>query len=136
MAAHLQDALAVMRLCDSELAEAFFSQKNLDRIQRELIDIVRSKTGVTIGRQSDREVVGIMQGVYEAFSSHAGGSQEIERLDDIVLDIVVEQCVSGLQAYQVYLKDASTLAEPLERGVFATIKGERSLQYAQPGIPR
>lgn len=135
-AGHLENALAVMRLCGHETAETFFSERNLDYIQRELVRIVKTKTGLTIDRQSDRELVGIMQGVYEAFATHTSNCAEIERLNDIVLDIAAEQCIAGVEAYQVYLKDASTLPEPLERGIFASIKGERSLDYGQPGIPR
>jgi hypothetical protein len=123
-----------MALCSTSLSDAFFSKKNVDVIQRQLAQRVRAKTGHTISRQSDVELMGIMRGVYEGFGNNTGGDQEIKRLNDIVLDIVVTQVISGIEGYLAYLKDASTMPEPLSRGTFASIKGERSLEYRVPNI--
>jgi len=115
--------------CDTDLSRAFFSKTNLDGIQKQLIKQVHRATGYTVDRQSDVEVTGIMKGVYEAFSNNEGGKEEIKRLNKIALEILVEQVTSGVKGYLVYLKDASTMPEPLSRGTFASIKGDRSIEY-------
>jgi hypothetical protein len=129
MANYVREASTIMRQCETPLSRGFFSEANVDTIQAELIRRVRQKTGETIGRQSDREVVGIMRGVYEGYTTNTGGNREIKRLNAIVLDIVVDQCVAGVKGYLTYVKDASTMPEPLSRGTFASIKGERTLEY-------
>ena len=124
-----RESLAIMQLCPTPLSTAFFGQKNVDAIQKRLATIVFKKTGHKISRQSDAEVIGVMRGVYEGYSNNAGGSAEITRLNDIVMEILVDQVVAGVQAYVTYVKDASTMPEPLARGTFASIKGERALEY-------
>lgn len=125
----LREATAIMQLRPDQLSTAFFSDKNVDEIQKQLADVVFDRTGKRIGRQSDVELLGIMQGVYDAFSRHTGGKKEIRRLNAIVLDIVIDQVISGIDAYLTYIKDASTMPEPLDRGIFASIKGKNSLEY-------
>lgn len=127
--AYVREATAILQQCETPLSRAFFSQKNMDAIQSRLIEAVKQKTGHVIGRQSDREVFGVMVGVYQGYSSNKGGSAEIERLNLMVLDIVIDQCVAGVQGYLGYVKDASTMPVPLSRGTFASIKGERTLEY-------
>jgi len=124
-----------MQKCSTPLSVEFMSDKNLDVIQRRLAQQVKSETGKTISRQSDVELRGIMESVFEAFGDISGGKKEIRRLNDVVLDIVVKQVVAGIESYLMYLKDASTLPEPLSRGTFASMKGERNLQYRAPGVP-
>lgn len=126
---YTREAATIMQLRPTKLSNVFFSKKNIDSIQKQLADEVYDRLGKRIDRQSDTELLGIMQGVYNAFSRHTGGKQEILRLNDIVLDIVVEQVVSGVKAYTAYMKDTSTLPEPMERGVFASVKGKNSLEY-------
>lgn len=129
MANYVREASTIMRQCETPLSRVFFSEANVDDIQSALINTVKQKTGETIGRQSDREVVGIMRGVYEGYSTNYGGTPEVKRLNAIVLDIVVDQCVAGVKGYLSYVKDASTMPEPLSRGTYASIKGERTLEY-------
>lgn len=121
--------MATLYRCETDLSRAFFSKTNLDAIQKELKVQIHRATGHVIDRQSDTEVTGIMKGVYDAFSNNEGGKEEIKRLNDIVLDILVEQVKAGVQGYLTYLKDASTMPQPLSRGTFASIKGERSIEY-------
>ena len=125
------EAAKFMQLCPTQLSRDFFSDSNVDEIQCQLADRVAAATGHTISRQSDAEILGIMRGVFEAFSDHHDRRRrrEVRRLNEIVLDIVVDQVITGVQAHLQYITDASTIAEPLSRGVFASIKGSRSLQY-------
>lgn len=124
-----REATAVMRLCTHPMSTVFFSKANVDELQTRLAQAVKARTGYLIDRQSDTELLGIMRGVYEAFSKHSGGKKEIARLNEIVLEIVIDQVVAGVEGYLGYLKDASTMPEPLDRGTFASIKGERTLEY-------
>lgn len=124
-----RQAVDVLRICPTELTKLFFSKSNVDAIQRRLAKDVKAKTGHSIDRQSDTEIHGVMRGVFSMFSQNVGGSEEVERLNAIVLEIITEQVISGIAGYLNYIKDASTLPEPLSRGTFASIKGEKSLEY-------
>jgi hypothetical protein len=127
--AYEREATAILQLCDTPLTKRFFSKQNVDRIQTRLAKIVNTKTGYMIDRQSDTEILGIMRGVYDMFSDNVDASEELARLNDIVLEILTTQVVSGVDAYLQYLRDASTLPEPMSRGSFASIKGGKTLEY-------
>jgi hypothetical protein len=116
-----RQAVDVLRICPTELTKLFFSKSNVDAIQRRLAKDVKAKT--------DTEIHGVMRGVFSMFSQNVGGFEEVERLNAIVLEIITEQVISGIAGYLNYIKDASTLPEPLSRGTFASIKGEKSLEY-------
>ena len=130
----MADAHKIMQLCRTPLSDAFFSQSNVDALQVRAARAVKARTGHSIDRQSDREILGIMQGIFEAYSNNVLSKKEIARLNDIVLDVVVDQVSAGVKAYLSYLVDASTLPEPLARGTFASIKGSRAVEYPMPGV--
>lgn len=124
------------RECNSDLSLAFLSCANVDRIQAALAQRAFDKTGQRIGRQSDAELKLIMQSIYDAFGDAyaKNAKKEVRRLNEIVLEITLEQVVTGIESYLQYYKDASTLPEPLDRGEFATIKGTKVLENTQIGF--
>ena len=127
---YLQSVYKSMHMCDSPLSKAFFSVSNINDLQDNIQYIIRKETRHNIDRQSDRELIAIMKGVFEAFAAdqYNAARAEIKRLNLIVLDIVVDQVKEGINGYLTYLQDASTLPEPLSRGQFASIRGENTLE--------
>lgn len=117
----------------SPLTEAYYAPANLDAVQRRLQRAIKAK-GYAISRQSDVEVTGVMRGVFENYSTNDVSSDarvirdEIKRLNQIVHEALVDQVMTGIEQYLGYVKDASTLPEPLSRGVNASIKGDRALE--------
>ena len=115
------------------LNHAYFGKANVDAVQRALIAAMRAK-GHVIDRQSDNEVLGVMRGVFESYSTNADTADpkyiapEIARINAIVHKVLVDQVTTGIQQYLGYIKDASTLPEPLSRGVNASSKGDNFLQ--------
>lgn len=107
----------------NQVLELFFSAKNIDALQNALVDLIYKSTGVTISRQSERDLLGIMHFMYNAHASAAcSGSvvQEVRRLNKYVLEEYVDSVKSGMLMYIHYLKDASTLPTPIDRSVSTT----------------
>jgi len=119
-----------MHVCESPLSSVFFSEANIDTLQDDIIAIVRDEARHEIDRQSDQELISIMKGVFEAFAQNTNSTsaKEVERLNLIVLDIVIEQITEGISSHLKYLQDASTLPEPLSRGKFMSARGEKQLE--------
>lgn len=126
---YLTEATAMIRQCDTPLSKLFFTVDNVNVIQASLHHIVKQRTGYSIDRQSDVELVQIMRSVYEAFADnvYVASQTEVSRLDAIVLDIVASQAIEGSVLYLQYLHDASNMYTPLDRGVNPSIKGEKQL---------
>jgi hypothetical protein len=127
--AYLDKATAMLRQCDTPLSTVFFTIENVTVLQNTLYHIVKQQTGYSIDRQSDVELIQVMRSVYEAFADNVydPSEDEIQRLDAIVLDIVSSQVVEGTKQFMQYIHDASTMHDPLSRGVNASIKGENQL---------
>lgn len=124
----LRDAMRSLRQTDSPLAALFFDAANLDAVQGALVREVAAK-GFTVSRQSDREVTLVMRSMYESFArepsrpTNKALGAEVERLNAVVLEVLVEQVLAGAQQFLDYIRDASTLPEPIDRGVNPSIKG-------------
>jgi hypothetical protein len=102
---------------------AFFSQGNVDAIQRQLRDVIRTRMGYVIDRQPDEHLLIIMRYVYMNESRNTGGDAEVRRLNQLVLKEVVPQVASGVLQYLAYLRDASRLPTPIPRAQATSIKG-------------
>ncbi len=117
------------------LNTAFFGTKNIDHLQSRIISVIKQKTGMTIGRQSDDELLVVMRNVYMsagALRRSGGVAREVSRLNEAVLRIAVPNVGAGLAAYLGYVRDASRLPEPLPRGEQTSIKGQLTATLFRP----
>lgn len=110
----------IYRQTDNVLLSTFMSEKNIDVLQEALAEAVRTHTGYSISRQSDRDLIGIMNSVYQEHGLTACGNQTVSDLNQWVLTEAVPNVLSGIQSYVLYVRDASTLPEPLARSVSTT----------------
>lgn len=119
-----------LRVQMTPLNRAFFSKKNLDRIQARLRQVIQQKLGYGISRQSDDQLLIIMRAVYMQHGDHLPDSvgAELARLNDIVVAESAPIIAANVRAYLVYLEDASRIPPPLERSVNTSIKGTRTLE--------
>ena len=114
---------------------AFFGTSNIDALQGRIVSVIKQKTGMSIGRQSDDELLVVMRNVYmSAGALRRSGSvgREVSRLNEQVLRIAVPNVGAGLAAYLGYVRDASRLPEPLARGEQTSIKGEKTTALFRP----
>lgn len=114
---------------------AFFGTKNIDTLQNRIVGVIKQKTGMSIGRQSDDELLVIMRNVYMsagALRRSGDVSREVARLNEGVLRIAVPNVGAGLAAYLGYVRDASRLPDPLPRGEQTSIKGEKTTALFRP----
>lgn len=126
---------ATMGQCVSPLSAAFFSKENMNRIQVELRDRIRCKTGQTIDRQSEEHLLVIMRALYALHAQNPAETSavpaEVARLNEIVLADIVPMVASNLAAYLGYVRDASTLPAPLERGMNTSRRGADTFSMFQ-----
>lgn len=112
----------------TDVSERFFSQANIDHLQRRLQQEIRKHMGYTIDRQSDEQLLIVMRYVYMQSGRHDGGTREVARLNDLVLREIVPQVGSGLAQYLGYLRDASTLPTPIARAQATSIRGTKTAE--------
>jgi hypothetical protein len=132
---HIRPALQSMHQCQSPLASLFFSKSNIAHVQVRLREIIQQKTGYTIAPQSENDLSVIMRGIYIEYNTNPplGASSstlqhEVNRLNELVLKDIVPMVATNMAQYLGYIKDASSLPPPLERGQATSIKGQKTFQ--------
>lgn len=110
----------IYRQVDNPLLTEFTSEANIQRIQDELVRRVYRATGHKISHQSERDLMGIMNVVYQAHGNTSCAKQTTASLNAIVVEQALERVINGIQSYLLYVRDASTLPAPLPRSVSTT----------------
>lgn len=114
------------------LNSVFFSDANIDVLQRKIHDRVYSLSGgkYSISRQSDDELRVIMRSYYLMFSRNDPNTvaQELEELNDRVVTFAGSKIYSEVDFHMFYRKDleefAPPIANPVNTGVMGTRTGE------------
>ena len=114
---------------DTDTSKLFFSDSNVEKLQRLMKRNVQKQTGKTIGPQSPEHLVTIMHHVLKEHSvnSNSRASSNVDYLNKKVLEITVPMIVEGISQHEAYIRDASQMHVPMERSVNTSIKGENSL---------
>lgn len=115
-------------LQETDVSRMFFGRANVERLQKRLRYEIKKRTGYVIDRQSDEQLMIVMRFVYVMASRNAGGGEEVERLNELVMREVVPQVGAGLEQYLGYLRDASTLPTPIDRAEATSVRGTKSLE--------
>jgi hypothetical protein len=121
----------------------FFSKENVENVQKLVRMVVFKHTKETIDYQSNEELLVIMRSIFLAFSKHPKlidesmsdkekkgllklYTNEVDRLNQLVIDTCVPLIVSQLQQYLVYLHDSSSPLRVMEKPLSTSVKGTRN----------
>lgn len=107
------------------LIREYFSEKNLDAVQAALASEVKRLTGFKIDRQSDDSMLIVMRAIFADHAIHQPKNvgAEVARLDRGVISAVIDGVISNITAHLAYLRDASRMRTPMERGAATSTKG-------------
>lgn len=100
------------------LSELYFSQNNIQIIQNGLKAGVyeMSNQRITIPNQNIDNLKIIMKSIFLQFCNHSTNvTNEISRLNKLVLDDCVPRVYNNALFYNKYLQDVSSIAKPLDR---------------------
>lgn len=129
----------------SVLLNFYFSVDNVEYLQKRMVDDIKEIKGVDISTQSKDELLIIMRNNYQralnGWLPHTGDKDgvyprgetpcsletRLSRLNKATLEETEKQIISGIDMYQNYYKDASSLPMPLERSTYTSAKGSRIL---------
>ena len=124
------------------LSQMFFSSKNMQNIQNILRFLVHKHANVVIDNQSPEELLIIMRSVYLEYSSHPEVidsnsptellqkalpkyTNEVARLNEIVVNQIVPRLLSQLQQYMDYIRDATQQPYIMDRPTNDSVAGQK-----------
>jgi hypothetical protein len=115
----------------TEVSKLFFSLKNIDLLQQGIRNKILNVTNgkINISRQSDDELKIIMRSIYFQYGQNRNENikEQVLDLNTRVIEWSVPEIISNFKQSQQYIKDISTLPEPLERSVLPSKKGTKTL---------
>ena len=107
---------------ETALSDIFFSDMNMDAIQKSVRYKVHENTSKVIAKQSENTLYIIMRSImlqYGNFKVSANNLvNEIQNLNKMVIDYSSGNITSNVRQYMGYLDDIQTLPVPLERAMY------------------
>lgn len=117
-------------LSTNKLQELFFSEQNIDIIQKLLTYHVKLQSNGRhqIGRQSDNELKIVMKSIYLQYGKNADNNinTQVKELNAYVLDYCIPLILSNIEQYIIFKKDVSTLPVPLDNPKYTSASGTRT----------
>lgn len=133
---YLQSALSMLRVEPDAILEKFFSEKNVDNLQNEIIKGVKRDTGIKISRQSDKELLNMMIFVFENNKLsvlHKPVNTAVSELNTRVLHTAVPMVGSNASSQAKYIQYISKPREPIPLGISTSSRGKQLREF-QPGL--
>ena len=104
-----------LKQTETPLNKLFFSEFNIQIVQKAIRQAFKNKTGVSIDYQNASDLYAIMRVV---FINNAGNhfekvNEQVRAMNSIVIKTVLPQIQSGVAQYMGYIRDIDTLVVPL-----------------------
>lgn len=117
------------------LYDAFFSQDNIDRINRMIHDEVLDKSGFRVQPQNQYDLFNLMQSVYSVNNVNPTEALDgqVRWMNTLVSQKATRQIVSGIMMNQQYQRDIRQLPVPPLLPVSTTQYGKKFSTDSRPG---
>ena len=111
------------------VSRTFFSNDNVERIQREIVNNVYNKSKKVISRQSYQELQIIMKSIYLQYSRNLPYDieQQVFTLNKYVIDECVSIIIPNVTQYNKYIIDITGPIPIMPRSINVSNKGDKSL---------
>lgn len=118
--------LRTMRQTETPLSALFFSDFNLRRLQNDIRSTFKTKTGIAIDYQNQRDVLTLMRMIFinNSYNPYGNLPEQVKLMNSLVVDKAMEQIGTGISEYIGYMKDISTPLIPEARPINTSYYGE------------
>ena len=119
--------LNTLKQCPTPLNTLFFSEFNMNLLQRGIRQSFRDQTGVSIDYQNPSDLYSIMRVVFinNSGDPNANVQEQVKYMNGIVIKTASGQIQTGVSQYMGYVHDIDTLAVPIDRPVNTTTYGKK-----------
>ena len=128
--------LNTLKQCPTPLNTLFFSEFNMNLLQRGIRQSFRDQTGVSIDYQNPSDLYSIMRVVFinNSGDPNANVQEQVKYMNGIVIKTASGQIQTGVSQYMGYVHDIDTLAVPIDRPVNTTTYGKKFGKSEQIGL--
>ena len=103
-----------MKQTETPLNKVFFSDFNIQIVQKSIRQAFKNKTGVSIDYQNAGDLYAIMRVVFinNAGNHYANVNEQVKFMNSVVIKTTLPQIQSGVAQYMGYIRDIDTLVVP------------------------
>jgi hypothetical protein len=103
-----------MKQTETPLNKVFFSDFNIQVVQKSIRQAFKNKTGVSIDYQNASDLYAIMRVVFinNAGNHYANVNEQVKFMNSVVIKTTLPQIQSGVAQYMGYIRDIDTLVVP------------------------
>lgn len=119
--------VSTLKQSETPLNKLFFSEFNINLIQRGIRQYFYDKTGISIDYQNIRDVFVIMRTVFINNSGDPYNNIEaqVKYMNEKVIETAYSQIQTGVSQFVNYIKDSESLAVPLAQPVNTSNRGNK-----------
>ena len=128
--------LNTLKQCPTPLNTLFFSEFNMNLLQRGIRQSFKDQTGVAIDYQNPSDLYSIMRVVFinNSGDPNANVQEQVKYMNGIVIKTASGQIQTGVSQYMGYVHDIDTLAVPIDRPTNTTTYGKKFGKTEQIGL--
>ena len=128
--------LNTLKQCPTPLNTLFFSEFNMNLLQRGIRQSFKDQTGVAIDYQNPSDLYSIMRVVFinNSGDPNANVQEQVKYMNGIVIKTASGQIQTGVSQYMGYVHDIDTLAVPIDRPVNTTTYGKKIDEIQKIGL--
>jgi len=116
-----------LQQCDTPLNTLFFSEFNINLLQRGIRQAFKNKTGIAIDYQNPDDLYGIMRMVFinNAGDHNAAVKQQVQVMNARVIETALSQIQTGVSQYIAYAEDIDSTRTLLDRPTNTSTVGKK-----------
>ena len=113
--------------CETPLNTLFFSEFNVNLLQRGIRQTFKNKTDIAIDYQNTDDLYGIMRMVFINNSGdyYNNVNGQVKELNTRVINTAISQIQTGVSQYIAYARDIDTISVPLDQPVNTSTTGNK-----------
>lgn len=116
-----------IKQCQTPLNTLFFSEFNINLIQRAIRQQFKNETGISIDYQNEDDIFAIMRVVFinNASEHYKNVNAQVKFMNEMVMKTALSQIKTGVSQYVSYVRDIDTLSMPIDRPVSTSTFGNK-----------
>lgn len=119
--------LSSIQQCETPLNTLFFSEFNMNLLQRGIRQAFKNSSGISIDYQNPDDLYSIMRVVFISNSGdhYSNINEQVKFMNSRVIQTAMSQIQTGVSQYIAYANDIDTISQPMDRPVNTSTVGKK-----------
>lgn len=116
-----------LKQSETPLNSVFFSQGNIDVIQRTIRHKFKGESGLSIDRQDDRDLFALMRAIFIMYEQNPYDNvvEQVKNINEVVVNKALEQVRTNVSQFMTYVRDMDQPIMPLPTPENTSVYGMR-----------